>query len=175
MDGMRDESRFHLLDASAIIIGYAVASLLVRACWPRSQSPPVWALFLIGFVYLWLGLAMSGPVVLLTRRPVARPEEADEGETVPRTWAELAWMIIGIYWIGLTVLVVPLRVPGSRFIDSAVLGLFPVVGALGLRIFRTHRSVERGRPSWTHHAGVALLLTWPVAWLGLILLGKAFS
>jgi hypothetical protein len=86
-------------------------------------------------------------------------------------------MIIGFYWIGLTVLVVPGRLNGARFLDSALLGVFPVLAALALRFVGPKRSWARLRPpehgpTWTHRAGVALLVTWPFAWVGLILLGK---
>lgn len=167
--------RLTLLDAAALVVGYGLASMLVRACWPENGPPSPLALVLMAIVFVWLGLAMSGPVVLLIRRRgVAEAGEDDRAE--PRTWAELAWMIIGFYWIGLTVLVVPSRMNGSRFLDSAVLGVFPVAAALALRFFGPRRTWARPVPAqgatpWTHRAGIALLLTWPFAWLGLILLG----
>ncbi len=173
-----EQAGLHLLDAAALVVGYSLASMLVRAYWPDSNLPTVWEVAVLGLVFLWLGLAMSGPVVMLARRPRSRPNdtEADEDDapTDPRTWAELAWMVIGFYWIGLTILVVPVRMHGTRFLDSAVLGVFPVLAAVGLRLFGPR---SRLRPSadtaWTHRAGVALLLTWPFAWVALILLGKS--
>ena len=165
---------FHLLDAAAVVVGYGLASMLIRAYWPASERPAVREAFVIGLVFLWLGLAMSGPVVLLVRRPPSELSEDDDPRPGTRTWAELAWMLIGFYWVGLTVLVVPVRMRGTRFLDSAVLGIFPVLASLGLWF----SARGRGRPaggesSWTHRAGVALLLTWPAAWLALILLGKS--
>ena len=168
--------RFHLLDAAAMMVGYSVASLLIREYWPQNETPRVWAVMVIALVYLWLGLAMSGPVVLLIRRPVPNPDHPEE-PSEPRTWAELAWMLIGFYWIGLTLVVVPIRVQGGRFLDSAVLGLFPVLAALLLRAFGMKAAkgiAGKGRPTWTHQVGVALLWSWPFAWMGLILLGKTF-
>ena len=95
-----------------------------------------------------------------------------------RTWAELAWLIIGFYWIGLTVLVVPVRLHRSPLHDAALFGLFPIAAALVLRFL--DRPSRRSRPNpeapaWTHRAAVGLLLTWPLAWIALILLGKACS
>jgi len=193
---------FHLLDLSAIVVGYGMASLLVRAFWPAGGRPPLVEIAAIGLVYLWLGLAMSGPLVLLPRRPAAPVDAAQTGlggestrpgagkrarpgdPIVPkpamiagsRTWAELAWLIIGFYWIGLTVLVVPVRLHRSPLHDSALIGLFPVAAALVLRIL--DRPSRRPRPNqeapaWTHHAAIGLLLTWPPAWIALILLGKS--
>ncbi len=166
-------SGFHLLDASALIVGYSLASMLVRAYWSSVGTPNVVEVAVITVAFLWLGLAMSGPVVLLIRRPVVPPTADQEAEAGSRTWAELAWMIIGFYWIGLTILVVPARMNGTRFLDSAVLGIFPMIAAVGLWI----ASPARNRPvggatSWTHRAGVLLLLTWPFAWIALIVLGK---
>ena len=177
MNSERGPQGFHLLDAIALVVGYSVASLLVRAYWPRNETPDVWAVAVFGFVYVWLGLAMSGPVVMLIRTPKSNSEDFDDNPPEPRTWAELAWMLIGFYWIVLTILVVPVRVEGTRFLDSAFLGVFPVAAALGLRFFGM--KVAKGfagqsRPSWTHRVGVGLLWTWPVAWMGLIVLGKSF-
>ena len=105
-------------------MGYALASLLVLAYWPENNRPSFGEVLLIGLVFGWLGLAMSGPVVLMIRRPApVAPEDDDRPE--PRTWAELAWMIIGVYWIGLAMLVVPLRMNGSRLMDSARSGFSP--------------------------------------------------
>jgi hypothetical protein len=177
---MNDQVRpgpFHLLDMSALVVGYGMASLLIRAFWPSGERPGIFEIAAIGLVYLWLGLAMSGPVVLLIRRraPSAQAETAARGPE-PRTWAELAWLIIGFYWIVLTVLVVPVRLHRSPLHDATWIGLFPVAAALVLRLLDrpTRRAPpDQGTLRWTHHAAVALLLTWPVAWIALIVLGKS--
>jgi hypothetical protein len=173
MRGKTGRAGFHLLDAAALVVGYGLASMLIRAHVPASETPRVFEAMVIGLVFLWLGLAMSGPVVLLVRRPPAVVADGEDASPGVRTWAELAWMIIGFYWIGLTILVVPVRMRGTRFLDSAVLGLFPVLAAVGLW-FSSHgkNRPAGGEMSWTHRAGVALLLTWPFAWMALILLGK---
>jgi hypothetical protein len=175
MNGARGRGRvgFHLLDAAALVVGYSLASLLVRAYWPDSGAPAFFPVIVVFGVFLWLGLAMSGPVVLLIRRPPLAGAD-DEAPPEARTWAELAWMIIGFYWVGLTVLVVPVRMHGTRLLDSAVLGVFPVLAALGLRIFGPRELRPRGgeTSSWTHRAGVVLLLAWPFAWVALMVLGN---
>src|SRR5262249_17350023 len=144
---------FHLLDLSAIVVGYGLASLLVRGFWPTGEPPGAAVTAAIGVVYLWLGLAMSGPLVLLVgrraaaapeeearpaprrgRRPGRRGPEADISPgAAPRTWAELAWLITGFYWIGLTVLVVPVRLDRSPF-ATAIVGLVPILAALLLLV-----------------------------------------
>ena len=83
-------------------------------------------------------------------------------------------MIIGFYWIGLTILVVPVRLHQTRVLDTAVLGVFPVLAAVGLRVFRPSRLAAAGqRRYWTHDAAIGLLVTWPFAWVALIILGKS--
>jgi hypothetical protein len=156
------------------VVGFGLASMLVRAFWPSGGMPDLPAIFVLGLVYLWLGLAMSGPIVLSIRHNRGAESEADETDPAgSRTWAELAWLIIGFYWIGLTILVVPVRMRESRLFDSAILGIFPVLAALGMRVFGPRPLPPRtSRPSWTHNTAIGLLVTWPFAWVGLILLGK---
>lgn len=175
---------FRLLDLTAIVVGYGMASLLVRAFWPSGGRPPFAEIAVIVLVYTWLGLAMSGPLVLLVHRPTppagedaiaAGPGADHAADPGSRTWAELAWLIIGFYWIGLTVLVVPVRLHRSPLHDATLLGLFPIAAALVLRFLdRGSRrpGTNRETPAWTHRAAIGLLLTWPVTWLALILLGK---
>jgi hypothetical protein len=174
MKGAPRLPKFHLLDAGALVVGYSLASMLVRAYWPESSRPTVWEVLFIGVVFVWLGLAMSGPVLLLIRRQ-PRQAEDEEKPPEPRSWSELAWLIIGFYWIGLTILVVPARMHGTRFLDSAFLGFFPIVAAICLRLFGPPELTRRATgTSWTHRAGVILLATWPFAWIALIVLGKSF-
>ena len=163
---------FHLIDLGGLVVGYSLASLLIRAFWPGVVSGDGVTLFVLALAFVWLGLAMSGPLVLLARR-------STDNSGVPRTpyssrtWAELAWLIIGFYWLGLTILVVPVRLHNTRVLDTAVLGLFPIVAAVLLRFFRPRSNASDDlRTRWTHRAAVTLLVSWPVAWIALILLGK---
>ncbi len=165
------KSSFRLIDITAIIVGYALASLLVRAFWPSTDDVGFGVGLAIFILYAWLGMAMSGPIVLLT----SRKEKSKDPDALPtnRTWAELAWLVIGFYWIALTMLVVPIRTPTHRLRDSAILGLFPILAALVIRLLGpTVTGIPIGEPTWTHRAGLGLLIAWPFAWLALILLGK---
>ena len=65
--------RIQLVDVSALVVGYGMAAVLFRAFWPKSGVSPVLGLFAVGF-YLWLGLAMSGPILLMRR--TAGPRDA---------------------------------------------------------------------------------------------------
>jgi hypothetical protein len=134
----------------------------------------------VGF-YLWLGLAMSGPLLLLRRNPTAlhqsknlSREGAGQGpvDHRSRTWAEIAWLLIGVYWIVIGVFVLPIRLESFRFGDTVLFGLVPVVAALVLRLFGPKPSPDHRANSWTHQAAVGLLATWPIAWFCLIVLGR---
>ncbi len=159
----------HLLDVAALIVGYGMASLLIRAFWPSAGEETGAVLAVGGLLYVWLGLAMSGPIVLFRHRRVSA-----EGTDAPRphTWAELAWLVIGFYWLGMTALVVPVRIPNTRLLDASLFGLFPVLAAVVIRFFSPRRPPADSKPDWTHHAAIGLLATWPLAWAALILLGK---
>ncbi len=56
---------FHRFDVAALVVGYSLASMLIRAYWPSPGSLSIAEAAVISLVFLWLGLAMSGPAVLL--------------------------------------------------------------------------------------------------------------
>jgi hypothetical protein len=170
--------RIELHEVAAIVVGYGLAAVLFRAFWPSTGLSPALGLFAIGF-YLWLGMAMSGPLLLLKRGHSA-PAEA-EGSASPRpvhqgsrTWAEMAWLLIGVYWIVLGVFILPIRLHSFRFGDTVLFGTVPLAAGLIFRLFGPRTAASHGStPPWTHHAAVALVATWPIAWLCLIVLGEA--
>jgi hypothetical protein len=184
--GPASRQGLRLLDLAALVVGYSMAALLVRAFWPASVAPQPTIAAALGLEYLWLGLAMSGPFVLaLDRRRRADREAAaqrvrpgyrirDEQPLPARdpaaryTGPELAWLLIGGYWICMTILLVPSRPPGS---SAALLGLLPFLAGAGLSILGPKRGgSDRNATAWTHRAAVVLLWTWPLAWIGLIAL-----
>jgi hypothetical protein len=187
-------------DLVGLVVGYGMAALLARSFWPKSKSLGGIPGVALTFEYLWLGLAMSGPIILLLDRrggpspaprwkrpprpgrlistveplelPVGRGPSSPVSESPPVfTRAELAWMVIGGYWIALTMFVVP-----ALSVDTpwALIGLLQIVAALGLWLV-VPRRIKPGAAaeSWTHPAAVGLLATWPIAWIFLILLGKS--
>ena len=189
-----------LRDLVGFVAGYGLASLLARTVWPRSldlSGPPAVAFAL---EFCWLGLAMSGPIILgLDRhrrtsthprrperpgRPIsqvvviprfpAEPDALNEGGQVDYSRAELAWMAIGGYWIALTCFVVPARTTDAPW---TVAGLVPVLASFVLlRFFPRHprRQGQEPHRAWTHAVAVGLLWTWPLAWGLLFLLGQTF-
>jgi hypothetical protein len=168
--------RFPLQDILALVAGYGMAALLFRAFWPTSRPSPALGLPGLG-LYLWLGLAMSGPILLFRHGPRPDREQDDpHGDSPPtaaRTWAELAWTLIGIYWIILGVFSIPTRLHEFKLGDMVLFGLVPVVLALGFRLFGPRPPSGRAMTAWTHPAAVVLLITWPVAWACLIVWGRA--
>jgi hypothetical protein len=179
-------AQLEIQDILALVVGYGMAALLFRAFWPIHPSWSSLGLPGAG-LYLWLGLAMSGPIIVLRRRlsraPYGRVDPASERgvERSPRlqggregapgtTWAERAWLLIGVYWIVLGIFIIPARLHEFRVGDVVLFGLAPVAVAIGLRLLgpRPGPDVFRG---WTHAAAIALLATWPLAWVCLIVLG----
>jgi hypothetical protein len=177
-------------DILALVVGYGMAALLFRAFWPIHPSWSSVGLPGAG-LYLWLGLAMSGPIILLRRRlfrPPQVPGEPASENAVERstpiqgalgrpsgtTWAERAWLLIGAYWIVLGIIIIPARLHEFKLGDALLFGLAPVVVAIGLRLLGQNAphgpELVRG---WTHVAAIALLVTWPLAWICLIVLGSS--
>jgi hypothetical protein len=171
--------QFQLQDILALVVGYGMAALLFRAFWPSTRPLPALGVPVLG-LYLWLGLAMSGPIILLQRRP-SPPAAVGESSGSPdpagsRTWAELAWLLIGIYWIVLGSMVIPARLRGFQVRDTLIFGLVPVAVALGLRLFGPKAGSRQDATSvWTHRAAIALLCTWPIAWVFLIIVGQTLQ
>lgn len=171
--------RFEIRDILAVVVGYGMAAVFFRTFWPAG-GPPTWVLAPATILYLWLGLALSGPVLLLRRRTpdqtVGEPGTALPPPTVgTHTWAEWAWLFVGIYWIVLGLFVIPARLHEFRWSDVLLFGLVPILVALVLRLMGPRAPGERSTSIWTHFAGVGLLATWPVAWACIIILGRHSS
>jgi hypothetical protein len=158
-----------LIDLSALVVGYGLAAMLMKAFWPATRELPGAQLFVAGILFLWLGLAMAGPILFLLNRPSATEQESPETAQPPqRTWAEWTWLLIGSYWIFLTILVVPamLRV-------DPMLGVLPILFAILARLLAPQRRWPTiDIPPWTHSTAIGLIWTWPIAWGALVLLGK---
>jgi hypothetical protein len=167
--------QFQLQDILAVTVGYGLATLYFRAFWPDQPPSAVMGIAGLG-LYLWLGMAMSGPITLLRRRPRAlRSFEPGQRSNGPPTytWAELAWLLIGTYWIVLGLFVIRARLPDFMLGDMVLFGLIPFIVALALRVFGPSSPGEHeSKHTWTHTVAVVLVVTWPIAWISLIVLGK---
>jgi hypothetical protein len=166
--------QIQLQDILALVVGYAMAALLFRAFWPSTIPatllwPPILAF------YVWLGLAMSGPIILFrdgarTDRPVQA--QRSSGLLASRTWAESAWMLIGIYWIVLGLFVMPARLHDFQPLDAVLYGVVPILVALGCQFLgRSPSPTGSATTPWTHFVAIGLLATWPLAWVCLLVLG----
>jgi hypothetical protein len=207
MNGSTARRNLRISDLTALVVGFGLAALLIRAFGARVAEPNNSVVGVLGFVYLWLGLAMSGPVVLVLDRrsapkthppsrarkrigsvPAAGPEQArapgatrpPEQPTSPEaksesraqyTRAELAWLCIGSYWIGMTFLVVPTQLHDTPL---ALVAVLQIVAAVALWFMKPKQpSIPGDGTPWTHWAAVILLVTWPLAWAAMILLTKS--
>jgi hypothetical protein len=157
------------------MVGYGMAALFFRAFWPDHGPSAVMALAGAG-LYLWLGMAMSGPITLLRRRSRSTGsfDSGQRSDRVPAyTWAELAWLLIGSYWIVLGFFVIRARLPDFTLGDMVLFGLVPFAVALCFRLFGPRSIVEHETThAWTHTVAVVLVATWPIAWISMIVLGK---
>jgi hypothetical protein len=174
---LRRESclQFQLQDILAVMVGYGMAALLFRAFWPESRPSPALGVPALG-LYLWLGMAMSGPILMLRRRSSRAIDSAasapQPSQAHPHTWAELAWALIGAYWIVVGIFAIPSRLHEFRPGDMLWFGMVPLVVALTLRVVGPGPARDQAAiRTWTHGAAVVLLATWPIAWICLIVLG----
>jgi hypothetical protein len=83
-------------------------------------------------------------------------------------------MLIGIYWIVVSIIVIPARLRDFKLGDMILFGLVPLAVALAMRLLgpKPKERLDSER-AWTHAVGVTVLLTWPIAWCCLIVLGRA--
>ncbi len=169
---LRSRLQIQLQDILAVVVGYGLAAILFRAFWPAFRLSPALGFPVIA-LYIWLGLAMSGPIILVRRAPprAAAPASAPAPEA-SRTWAEIAWLLVGLYWIVLGVFVIPYRSHDFKIGDIALFGLVPLAAALMCVLGPRPLWARAQSPRWTHRLAVGLLLTWPVAWVCLIVLGR---
>jgi hypothetical protein len=167
--------RFQIRDILAVVVGYGLAALFFRAFWPAGGPPgrliaPAMAL------YAWLGLALSGPILLWRRGPRdpaagPTPTSGPPPGTGSHTWAEWAWLFVGCYWIVLGLFIIPARLRDFGAGDVLVFGLVPIAAALCFRQIGSEAAARR-KTDWTHPAAVVLLLTWPLAWGCLVFVGR---
>jgi len=175
--------RPNLPEFGGLMVGYALAGTLAKSVMPGSMTlqtgdPHLWPVIL--GVYVWLGLAMAGPFVMLTsvlgRQRVAQSED-HPAVPVEASWSrgETAWVLVGTYWLVMTLLVVP-----RGLSEMVQLGLTPGLALIMLGYLpRSASSLSRsglGRDEpagrWTRKAALAVMAAWPLTWLGLILLGR---
>lgn len=79
-----------LIDLAALVAGFSLAGLPIRTLLPVSVAPNLAEALFPGFEFLWLSLAMTGPLVLLIDRRTA----PDSGQDSRYTRTEPVWLLI---------------------------------------------------------------------------------
>lgn len=180
-----------MLDMVAMTVGFAMAALLLQVFWGSASRSGSLGVTLLLLIYCWLGLCMSGPLILLLERR-GRPRTAADrdartgaGRREPPgrsalgsgfdgasgsryTRCERAWMSIGAYWIGAAAFCLPIV---TRDVPSLLLLILQTVALVGLwALVPGRRPPVRAETAWTHRLAVALILSWPLAWAASIYL-----
>jgi hypothetical protein len=163
---------FRILDLAGLVVGYGLVSVLVRSYWREVDPTAALKLGALGLLFLWGGLAMSGPFVLLLERRGPAPGGPVPTSDPPSRYTrdESAWLAVGAYLVAVTYLVVASGVFHERKAWSLTIQVLgAVLFVLWLQFVRTDpgRIVPRP-PRWTRIAARLVLLTWPVAWAMLI-------
>ena len=164
---------FRIRDLVGLVVGYGLAGFLLRSFRPVFETQgAAEAAALVAF-YLWLGLAVSGPFVLaLDRRGPASPPRVPTTHPPSRyAGEELAWLGIGGYFVAIALFVVPSMQNETPW--GAILGVQAFVATWLAAWWVTRlrsRKLEPAPPRWTRTAARVMLVTWPVAWVLLVLL-----
>jgi hypothetical protein len=150
-----------VIEMAAVVLGYGLAAVGLRLYAPTVAQRTLVGAVAAAVLLAWLGLALSGPFVLLLDRRHRR-----EGDW---TRPEAAWGLIGLYGlvlVGAGPFVLPSGFAGR---SVAAIGLLPVLGGLVAWLVAP-RSAPRRPPRWTERAAAIVIATWPLAWFALIAL-----
>lgn len=164
---------FRIHDLAGLVVGYGLAGFLLRSFRPVLEASGIAEAVALGLFYLWLGLAVSGPFVLALDRRGPAPTPRVPTTHPPSRYAgeELAWLGIGGYFVAVALFVVPSIHHQTPW--GAILGVQAFVAAC-MAAWWISRRRGRGRepspPRWTRTAARAMLVTWPAAWVLMILL-----
>ncbi len=186
------KTKLNLSEMMAIVVGYALASVIFRAFWPPAGVGAMRGTA-AAVSFAWLGLAMSGPLILIKRGGARSSAHGRSALRARLTRMEKAWCAIGLYWIGLglaAILVVrrgaiqldiffwvtmlPVLLPFAawqpRVNREPIVGLADEILDEDPNLSR-QRALQAEAGRWTQPAAIALVATWPVAWACMIGLG----
>lgn len=169
---------FTVLDGAAMVLGAAVASVLMRGIVTQE------ALSIAGWVLAWLtftGLTITASGVFLFaqrflgHRPPGYPQSGD--------WL---WLLLGLPWT-LAAVSSPVRLASTQHARDVhatllwagiILASLAALVVVGREVVRPAASTPGpvtevpGGPSWTDRLGKALAIAWPLQWgFGLVVLG----
>src|ERR1700737_3271860 len=105
-------------DLIGLVVGYGLATLLVRTFGAKLDSPSTEEFVALVLLYAWLGLVMSGPLILLLdRRGPAAPSPVPTTHPPSRySGEEMAWLGSGVYFIAVSLFISPARCQIARFL-----------------------------------------------------------
>ena len=164
---------FRIRDLAGLVVGYGLAGFLLRSFRPVFETQGVAESVALGAFYLWLGLAVSGPFVLILDRrgPAPPPRVPTTNPSSRYAGEEMAWLGIGGYFVAIALFVVPStqhRTPWETILAVQFFAAFWLGPWWARR--NSRRKPEAHAPRWTRTAARVVLLTWPLAWLLLVLL-----
>jgi hypothetical protein len=159
---------------AGLVVGYGLAAALSRVLSDALDPRTLLEHGAAAVLYLWTGLALSGPIVLvLQRRAPATPGPVPTTDSPSRyTRDEAAWLAIGAYLLVLltfaaTTLEFHIHPQAFR---PQILTLGVVLVFVWLTLVRP-KAPDTAEPlRWTVRAARLVVLTWPLAWGVLILL-----
>ena len=164
---------FRIRDLAGLVVGYGLAGFLLRSFRPGVRDP---GRRRGGGPRGVLPLARAGGERAV--RPAPRPPGPAPAPRVPTTHPpsryageELAWLGIGGYFVAIAVFVVPSTQHQTPW--GAILAVQAFVAAWIVAWWVTRRQSrerEPAPPRWTRRAAWVMLVTWPVAWVLLVLL-----
>ncbi len=163
----------YVRDMIGLVVGYGLATSLVRRYLDDFQAVTVWRGFFLAVAFVWLGLAMSGPLVLLLHRRPPMPHD-DVPTTNPRgrfSNAEIAWILLGSYFMLITVLFVPASRGESLWANLVLIHLLASAILLVWLPWRVRKSERGGNHAvrWTNVAAKWVVAAWPLAWIAMTL------
>lgn len=188
---LAERRRFAIRDLIAIIAGFALAAALLPIFWGNGSGLGHLDAALMLLIYGWLGLCMSGPLVLLlerrrrpafrrptpSRSPPGRLAEVGEGpRAIPSRYTrfERAWLAMGGYWLVVTALLLP-NVTHDDLLRIFLPILFLIALACLSAVLPRRQPPADADQAWTHRLAGVLLATWPLVWAVSIYLAIGIS
>jgi hypothetical protein len=160
-----------MTDIGGLVVGFAVAATTYRGTiLAVFDAGAVGLTVVAAIVFAWLGVSISGPIVLAIRR-------FQHGRRTKLSTGESMWGVLGMMWLvvglsrSLRHLDRALLADVASFAATAAASLAPLLLILAWWLQR-NRAQAGGPQSWCHHVGIFCAAAWPAGWtLAAFLLG----
>ncbi|GEM_PF-1098262 len=159
--------RVTMTDLIGLVVGFAWAGKIFRDALGAGETGGFGRVVALGVGFVWLGLAMAGPIVLTMRRVQhGRRMQLTAGETL---WVALGglWLLVGACHTFQDFDPTTLANLATRA-AAASAGIGPI--ALVILWHSQRRRPEAAQYTWCHRAGVVLGAAWPAAWVATLLI-----